>query len=153
MMQTENLQMPLPSVDLKAVRALRFFSTGRGFQHKEHRQGSWLPQLWWVLTSRSWVGLPISVFLIEHKDGLVLLDTGLDPAIKTRPKYITQAIGRFLLNRIFQFDIHPSDKLGAKLKATGINPGDIKKAIIPICISIISAGYRTFRRPNCLSAK
>ena len=49
------------------------------------------------MLSRRWVRVPINVFVIEHRDGLVLFDTGLDPAIKANPRYISQAIGRFLL--------------------------------------------------------
>ncbi|MHA7899829.1 MAG: N-acyl homoserine lactonase family protein [Henriciella sp.] len=116
--------------DEHAVGAVHAFSTGRAFQHKEHRNGSVLPQLWWVLTSQSWVGLPISVFLIEHKDGLVLFDTGLDPAIVSNPEYISQAIGRFLLKRIFRFEINPEDKLGQKLSTAGFDPRRVRKAII-----------------------
>lgn len=112
-----------------AVRAIHVFSTGRAFQHKEHRHGSMVPQLWWVLTSRSWIGLPISVFLIEHKDGLILFDTGLDPAIETDPNYISQAIGRFLLRRIFRFETGPAERLGNKLKSQGFDPHTIRKAI------------------------
>lgn len=113
-----------------AVKAIHCFSTGRGSQHKEHRYGSTKPQLWWVLTSRSWISLPISVFLIEHKDGLVLFDTGLDPAIAHNPTYISQAIGRFLMKRIFRFDVGPQDKLGEKLKANGFDSSKISKAVI-----------------------
>ena len=117
-------------IEQDAVDAIHAFSTGRAFQHKEHRQGSALPQLWWVLTSQSWVGVPISVFLIEHKDGLVLFDTGLDPAIATDHNYISQAIGRFLLKRIFRFEIGPEDRLDAVLGAHGFDAGDVRKAII-----------------------
>ena len=117
-------------MNLNAVRGVHPFSTGRGFQHKEHREGSRLPQLWWVLTSKSWVGLPISVFLIEHEKGLVLFDTGIDPAIVSDPGYISQAIGRFLLKRIFRFEVGPQDKLGHKLKTLGFDPSKIRTAII-----------------------
>ena len=113
-----------------AITAIHAVSTGRGYQHKEHRRGSALPQLWWVLTSRSWVGLPINVFLIEHKDGLILFDTGLDPAIVSDPNYISQAIGRFLLKRIFRFDIKPEDRLGQTLKANGFDALSVRKAVI-----------------------
>lgn len=113
-----------------AVKAIHCFSIGRGSQHKEHRYGSTKPQMWWVLTSRSWISLPISVFLIEHKDGLVLFDTGLDPAIAHNPTYISQAIGRFLMKRIFRFNVGPEDKLGNKLNAHGFDAGKICKAVI-----------------------
>lgn len=112
------------------IKAVRVFSTGSGAQHKEHRYGSWMPRLLWALTSRSWVGLPINVFLLEHEDGLVVFDTGLDPKLKTNPNYISQAIGRFLVDRIFRFDIAPDDKLGKKLESIGFAAEDIRIAVI-----------------------
>lgn len=112
------------------VKTIHVFSTGSAAQHKEHRYGSKLPRIWWVLTSRSWVDLPINVFLIEHEDGLVLFDTGLDPALKIDPNYISQAIGRFLVDRIFRFEISSDDKLGKQLERIGVSPGAVTKAII-----------------------
>lgn len=112
------------------IKTVQVFSTGSGAQHKEHRYGSWMPRLLWALTSRSWVGLPINVFLIEHEDGLVLFDTGLDPALKTNSNYISQAIGRFLVDRIFRFEIAPDDKLGKQLERIGVAPNAITKAVI-----------------------
>ena len=112
------------------IKAVHTISTGSAAQHKEHRYGSKLPRMLWVLTSRSWVDLPINVFLIEHEDGLVLFDTGLDPALKTDPNYISQAIGRFLVDRIFRFEISPADKLGKQLERIGVSPDAVTKAII-----------------------
>ena len=88
-----------------SVKAIHVISTGRGEQHKQHRYGTWMPRILWVLTSRSWVELPINLFVIEHEDGLILFDTGLDPAIKSDPNYINKAVGRFLLGRIFRLHI------------------------------------------------
>lgn len=113
-----------------AVLGIHALSTGRGFQHQEHRNGSGLPQLWWVLTSRSWVGLPISFFVIEHRDGLILFDTGMDPDVVHKPRYISQAIGRFLLHRIFRFEISPDDRLGHVLTEKGFNPDNVRTAVI-----------------------
>jgi len=112
------------------IKSIQLFSTGEGGQHDEHRYGSKGPQLWWVLTSKSWNKVPIAVFVIEHKDGLILFDTGLDPAIATDPGYINKAIGRFLLKRIFRLKIGPEDALDKKLEALGYRPSDVKKAII-----------------------
>jgi len=114
----------------KAIKSIRVFNTGWGEQHKEHRYGSPLPQMWWVLTSRSWVRIPINAFLIEHRDGIVLFDTGLAPAIKTDPNYISSPIGRFLLHRIFRLHIGPEDRLGKKLEELGVCPSDVRKAVI-----------------------
>jgi len=113
-----------------AIKSMQVFSTGKAGQHKEHRFGSKLPQLWWVLTSRSWVDVPISVFVIEHKDGLILFDTGLDPAIATDPGYINSPLGRFLRRRIFRLEIGVEETLANKLEALGYRAADVKKAVI-----------------------
>ncbi len=113
-----------------AIRSLQVFSSGSGEQHKEHRYGSRVPQLWWVLTSRSWVKVPINYFLIDHCDGPILFDTGLDPAIATDSQYISSLIGKFLLRRIFRLHINEEDRLDKVLAANGHNAKDIRTAVI-----------------------
>lgn len=105
-------------------------STGRGEQHPEHRFGSRMPTLWWVLTSRRWIEIPITATLIEHRDGLLLFDTGLDPAIATDPGYISSPIGRFLLHRIFRLHIGPQDGLDRQLSRLGFAASDVKTVVI-----------------------
>ncbi len=112
------------------IRLLHVLSSGWAEQHKEHRYGSRMPQLWWVLTSRSWVKVPINYFLIEHRDGPVLFDTGLDPAIATDKDYISSPIGRFLLPRIFRLHITREDRLDKVLAANGQTARDIRTAVI-----------------------
>lgn len=121
-MPTENTEQP--------IRSVQVFSTGSGEQHKEHRYGSRLPQIFWVLLSRSWIELPINAFVIDHRDGLVLFDTGLDQAIASDPDYITSPIGRFLLHRIFRLHIGPGDALDQKLKTLGYAASDVRKVVI-----------------------
>lgn len=113
-----------------AIKSISVVSTGTGEQHKEHRYGSRLPQMWWVLTSQSWIELPISAFVLHHRDGLVLFDAGLDPAITSDPNYISSAIGRFLLPRIFRLHIEPGDALDQKLKNIGFNASDVRKVVV-----------------------
>jgi len=117
-------------VNDRVISAVRVISTGSGEQHTEHRRGSRLPRILWVLTSRSWIKAPIYCFAIEHRDGLVLFDTGIDPAIVTDPNYISSAVGRFLLHRIFRFDIGPEDALDRKLAGLGLAAADVRKAVI-----------------------
>jgi len=119
-----------PSFSKNAITSIHAISTGSGEQHSEHRHGSWVPQLWWVLTSRSWIRVPILCFAIEHLDGLVLFDTGMDPAIASNPHYVDSALGRFLLNRIFRLHISPGDGLGKQLETVGLMSSDVKKVVI-----------------------
>jgi len=122
----ENSVTPLEGHAISSVHA---FSTGWAEQHEEHRFGTWKPRIWWVLLSRSWVKLPINYFLIEHSDGLVLFDAGLDPALVYDPGYIKPAIGRFLLRRLFRFHISEADALDRQLADAGFDASHIRLAV------------------------
>ncbi len=113
-----------------AIKAVHEITTGYAEQHKEHRYGTSKPLMWWVLTSTSWVKAPITLFAIEHRDGLVLFDTGLDPAIVSDPDYISSPIGRFLLRRIFRFHAGPDDALDKQLEAINLSAADVRKVVI-----------------------
>ncbi len=112
------------------VEDVHVFSTGSAKQHKEHRYGSRLPKSVWALTSRSWVELPINVFVIKHQDGLVLFDTGMDPAVISDANYVDSAIGRFFMRRVFQFAIGPDDTLAKNLELLNLRAEDVCKVVI-----------------------
>ncbi len=112
------------------IRSVSALSSGSAEAHPEHQRGTWKPQWLWLLTSRRWMDVPVNFFVIEHRDGLVLFDTGLDPAIVSDPNYITHPVGRVLLKRIFRFHIGEQDRLGRKLRDAGFRAEDVKKAVI-----------------------
>jgi|GEM_PF-243079 len=114
----------------RRIASVRVLNSGRAEQHKEHRYGSRLPQLWWVFFGRSWVSLPIQCFLIDHRDGLVLFDTGIDPEITSETRYIKQAIGRFLLPWIFRFRQNEIYRIDHVLAGAGVAASDIRTAVI-----------------------
>jgi glyoxylase-like metal-dependent hydrolase (beta-lactamase superfamily II) len=72
----------------------------------------------------------LNVFVIEHERGLILFDTGMDPAVATDPEYWPDPITRWFVDHIFRFDITPDDGLGAKLEAAGHQPSDVTMAIL-----------------------
>lgn len=112
------------------IASVRVLTCGQAEQHAEHRYGSKLPKLWWVFFGRRWVQLPLQCFLIEHRNGMVLFDTGIDPAILSDSRYIRQAIGRFLLQWIFRFHLTDADRLDHVLANSGIAAGDVRTAVI-----------------------
>ncbi len=122
--------MRVPEAVHPAIRAVRTITTGHVEQHAEHRYGSSLPRLWWVLTSRSWIKVPVNAYAIEHRDGLVLFDTGVDPALASDPSYISSALGRFLLRRLFRLHIGPDDGLAARLDAVDLSASDVRKVVV-----------------------
>lgn len=113
-----------------AIKAVHEITTGYVEQHKEHRYGTSKPLMWWVMTSKSWVKAPITAYAIEHRDGLVLFDTGVDPALVTDPNYISSPIGRFILKKVFRFHIGPEDALDKQLESIGLAASDVTKVII-----------------------
>ncbi|MEN8195143.1 MAG: N-acyl homoserine lactonase family protein [Pseudomonadota bacterium] len=112
------------------IKSVHVVSTGSGEQHKEHRYGSLMPSLWWILTSRSWIEVPINVYVLEHRDGLVLFDAGMDPAIGTDPNYFSSRVGRFFSRKLFRFQIGPNDTLAKKLEGLGYAAADVRKVIV-----------------------
>ena len=112
------------------IKAVHEITTGYVEQHKEHRLGSSKPLMWWVLTSRSWVKAPITAYAIEHRDGLVLFDTGLDPALVADPNYISSPIGRFILKKVFRFHVGPEHALDKQLEAVNLAAADVSKVVI-----------------------
>ncbi|WP_370399739.1 N-acyl homoserine lactonase family protein [Sulfitobacter sp. JB4-11] len=114
----------------RPISAVQVLRCGEAEQHAEHRYGSRLPQLWWVFFGTRWVPLPLQCFLIHHRNGLILFDTGIDPAILSDKDYIRQAIGRFLLRRIFRFRLNASNRIDHVLEAAGVAASDIRTAVI-----------------------
>ena len=112
------------------IKAVHEITTGYVEQHKEHRYGSSKPLMWWVLTSRSWVRAPITAYAFEHRDGLVLFDTGADPALVSDPGYVSSPIGRFILKKVFRFHIGPEDALDKRLEAIGLAATDVSKVVV-----------------------
>ncbi len=99
--------------------------------HPEHRYGSRLPLIMWLLFSQRWVdGVPVHFFAIDHRDGLVLFDTGLDPAIGSDPRrYLDSAIGEFFLRRLFRWKIRPDDNVTDQLSRMGHDVSSVQKVV------------------------
>lgn len=84
------------------------------------------------LLDKQWsVFLPIMVWLIDHPEGLFLVDTGENARV-TEKDYFKQE--GFFLNyintRSFQFDIHPEEEVGPQLHKLGYQPKDISNVIL-----------------------
>lgn len=114
----------------KLIKKVHVFSSGTGSIHREHRYGTRLPQMWWVLFSRKWVVVPNNVFVLEHPDGLILFDAGVDPAVQTNPNYVDSAIGRFFMRRLFRISMQPGDTLTNALAELGFDAADVRKVVV-----------------------
>jgi N-acyl homoserine lactone hydrolase len=107
------------------------FSTGSVAIRPEHvgptRQNMYL----WLLTSRRWTRpLPVNVYVVEHRDGLVLFDTGQDRASVTDPGYFPSGLNGLVYSRLAKFEIEPDQTLSAGLRRLGHDVGDVRIAVI-----------------------
>jgi glyoxylase-like metal-dependent hydrolase (beta-lactamase superfamily II) len=106
-------------------------STGQVEIRPDHVSATWRPTMMWLLTSRRWTGpRPINAYVIEHRDGLVLFDTGQDRASVTDPGYFPGGVTKVLYDRLARFEISPQETLSAGLDRLGYAAGDVKTAVI-----------------------
>lgn len=85
----------------------------------------------WLATSREWTNpRPINTYVIEHRDGLVLFDTGQDRASVTDPAYFPGGFTGVLYDRLARFDIGPEQTVTRRLAALGWDVGDVHTAVL-----------------------
>lgn len=107
------------------------FSTGTVDIHPEHAYRGRSPQYWWILTSRRWLtGRPINVYVIEHRNGVVLFDTGQDRASVTDPCYFPGGAVGLVYRRLARFQINEEETVTAGLTRLGYRPTDVTAAVI-----------------------
>jgi hypothetical protein len=90
------------------IRRVSVVSTGSVDIRPEHVSSTWRPMFLWLLTSRKWTApRPINAYVIEHRDGLVLFDTGQDRASVTDSNYFPRGFTKVLYDRLARFEITP----------------------------------------------
>src|SRR6478672_11258250 len=99
-------------MSLDPIRRVSVVSTGTVQIHPEHVGPTRKPMPLWLYTSRRWTApRPINVYVIEHRDGLVLFDTGQDRATVTDPNYFPGGMTGFLYGRLARFEISLQETL------------------------------------------
>ena len=114
-----------------AIRRVSVISTGTVQIHPEHMACTWRPTFLWVLTSRRWTApRPINVYVIEHRDGLVVFDTGQDRASVTDPGYFPSGVVMGPLYRMSRFDMSADQTLSVLLEGIGYRAGDVGTVVL-----------------------
>lgn len=113
------------------IRRVSVVSTGTVAIRPEHVGPTWKSLYVWLFTSRRWTGpRPINVYVIEHRDGLVLFDTGQDRASVTDPGYFPGGLSGLVYSRLAKFDIGPGDVLPELLAKIGYSISDVSTAVL-----------------------
>ncbi len=81
-----------------------------------------------VLLDNEWSGwLPIYVWVIDHPDGIILVDSGETSRVHERgyhPEWHP------FYRRASTFSVHPEEELGPQLRALGIGPRDVRQVVL-----------------------
>ena len=94
----------------------------------ESRGGSAPARLVHMLFDDEWSEwLPIYVWVIEHDEGIIVVDTGETARVHERgyhPRWHP------FYRRAVHFSVHPEEELGAQLRARGIGPRDVRQVVL-----------------------
>lgn len=88
-----------------------------------------------ITTPRNkWLWMPVSVYLIEHPKGLVLVDTGWNRSMSPNGEYDKKAqidsLGSFVLYNINQGFVESGAAVDEQLNAMGIKPSDLDYVLL-----------------------
>jgi N-acyl homoserine lactone hydrolase len=125
------------------IRRVSVVSTGHVQIRPDHVSSTWRPMFLWLITSRQWTGpRPINAYVVEHRNGVVLFDTGQDRASVTHLDYFPGGIAKVLYDRLARFEIGPQQTLSAGLDRLGYETGDVHTAILSQAVRRTRHGRR-----------
>ena len=104
-----------------------------------------------IMLDQRWTGpLPINAYLIEHSDGLLLVDTG-DSWRNSERGYLPR------LNPFFKYAVQirvaPAQEVGAQLKAMGIESRDIQRVLLTHLHHDHTGGLNHFPHSQVLASR
>src|SRR5215204_1824770 len=121
----------MSSIASDPISAVSAISTGTVAIRPEHVGPTWKNTYVWLFTSRRWTApRPINVYVIEHRDGLVLFDTGQDRATVMDPYYFPGGPAGILYDRLARFHIGPDETLSARLRGLDLDIADVRTAVL-----------------------
>ncbi|GAA4608565.1 N-acyl homoserine lactonase QqlR [Actinoallomurus liliacearum] len=113
------------------IAGVSVISTGNVTIRPEHVGPTWKNTYLWLATSRRWTApRPINVYVIEHRQGLVLFDTGQDRASVTDPDYFPGGVNGLVYSRLAKFDIAADETLAAGLRGLGHAVQNVHTAVL-----------------------
>src|SRR3977135_334153 len=116
---------------MRPISRVAVLSTGNVQIRPEHVGPTNKNMYVWLATSRRWTApRPINTYVVEHRDGLVLFDTGQDRASVTDPGYFPGGPTGVIYDRLAKFDIGPEQSLTRLLAANGYDIRDVHTAVL-----------------------
>lgn len=102
-----------------------------------------------LLPGKPWIEMPVFVYVIEHPEGLIVVDTGPVHEMAV-PETIRRQPGGRLLLRFTRGEMTPEEDIGPQLQGIGLQPSDVRW-LLPTHLHIDHAGaLRYFRDAQIL---
>jgi glyoxylase-like metal-dependent hydrolase (beta-lactamase superfamily II) len=115
----------------EVISRVSVLSTGTVRIRPEHVGPTRKNTYWWLATSRQWTPpRPINAYLIEHRNGLVLFDTGQDRASVTDASYFPSGANGIVYDRLARFEIGAHQTLTRQLAGLGHDIGEVIVAVL-----------------------
>ena len=89
--------------------------------------------------------LPVNAYAIEHRDGVILVDTGVSAGVKRLPRWHPY------FRLCVRFSIEPEQEAGAQLKALGARRQTSSASCSPIYTSITKAARPSLQAKSSLA--
>jgi glyoxylase-like metal-dependent hydrolase (beta-lactamase superfamily II) len=132
--QTGNVAIKTAHANLRGLEGLRLLSI--------IQDGNWTPLL------------PILTWVIEHPEGLILIDTGEVAAASNIASYITNdPNNRWFYGRNLAFFITPAEELATQLRGLGLDPEDVRTVVMTHLHGDHAGGLGFFPNANFLVAR
>lgn len=129
---------------------IHLLQTGSVAIHPTHREwrGPAALRLPAILLDWRWTTwLPIYCWVIEHAEGVFVLDTGETAAMNDDPHYLDcDPPSRFVYRRILRVRLTADDEIGPQMQRLGIDPATVRTVVLTHLHSDHVGGLRYF--PN-----
>ncbi len=116
-----------------------------------HGEGYGNRRLMNTLRDKNWVQVPIYAWVIEHPEGVIVVDTG--ETARTAQKGYFPRWHPFLRQTADKFLISPEDEIGPQLRKLGIAPGDVRRVVLTHLHTDHAGGLHHFPRAEILVSR
>jgi N-acyl homoserine lactone hydrolase len=105
-----------------------------------------------MFLDRAWTEpLPYYNWVIEHPEGVILIDTG-ETVRALQPDYYP-ALNRFFIQQNTRIFVRPEDEIGPQLQTLGFKPGDVRWVILTHMHQDHVGGLRYFPKAEFLVSR
>jgi glyoxylase-like metal-dependent hydrolase (beta-lactamase superfamily II) len=94
--------------------------------------------------------MPIFAWLVEHPEGLLVIDTGESPAVNEPDYFHGDPVSEQFLRQNFRFAVAPEEEIGAQLRGLRINPDDVRWVVLTHLHTDHAGGLAAFPRAEIL---